>query len=42
MVLFGQNLGKFFSLGNGGNLYFTVYQADGQSSGQPDPVAAEC
>lgn len=41
MVLFGQSLGKLFSLGNG-NLYFTVYQADGQSSGQPDPVATEC
>lgn len=30
MVLFGQSLGKLFSLGD--NLYFHVYQADGQSS----------
>lgn len=41
MVLFGQGFRKLFSLGNGGNLCFSSYQADGQSLGQPDPVAAE-
>lgn len=42
MVLFGQGLGKLFSLGNGGNLYFSSYQTEGQSLGQSDPVVAEC
>lgn len=41
MVLFGQGFRKLFSLGNGGNLCFSSYQADDQSLGQPDPVAAE-
>lgn len=42
MVLFGQGLRKLFSLGNGGNLCFSSYQADGHSLGQPDLVVAEC
>jgi len=39
MVLFGQSLGKLFSLGNGSNLNFIAYLADGQSSGKPAGVS---